>query len=88
MNAIEKVLYKILKSEELIRSTGVTLQNLRRDEDIPQDLFGIQEKEDEKNIVEIVSDEIRKKFGHNILKRASSLKGSGRQRGNLFPGTH
>ncbi len=88
LNIIEPLLYKILKGDEKIRSTGITLHNLRRTEDIPQDLFGTQEKADGNIIIEEVSDRIRRKFGHNSLKRASSLRGSSRSRGNSFPGTH
>ena len=65
----------------------ITLQNLRRSEDVPQDLFGAQKKSEAKDVIERVGDLIRKKFGHNALKRASSLKGQGRKRGNSFPGT-
>lgn len=88
LSTIEPLFSKILIDGELIRSTGITLRNLRRSEDVPQDLFGTQEKADSKNIIEVVSDNIRQKFGHNSLKRASSLRGSGRQRGNSFPGTY
>jgi len=87
LNAIEPVFYKILRKGEMIRSTGITLQNLRRSEDVPQDLFGAQKKSEAKDVIERVGDLIRKKFGHNALKRASSLKGQGRKRGNSFPGT-
>jgi DNA polymerase IV len=84
--AVEQVFKKVLHNE-LIRSTGITLHNLRRTENVPQDLFGIQEKANSKNVIEEVGDTIRQKYGHNALKRASSLKGSGRERGNSFPGT-
>ena len=86
LDAIELIFYKTLVADEKIRSTGITLHNLRRDEDVPQDLFGIQKKADTKNVVEIVADQIKRKFGHNILKRASSLRGTSRQRSNSFPG--
>lgn len=86
LEAIESVFTKVLSGDQ-IRSTGVTLHNLRRSEDVPQDLFGTQAQADSKNIVEEVGDTIRQKFGHNALKRASSLKGSGQERGNSFPGT-
>ena len=88
LNSIEPEFYKILKDGEMIRSTGVTLQSLRRSEDVPRDLFGIQEQSQAKDIIEKIGDSIREKFGHNALKRASSLKGSGKERGNSFPGTH
>jgi len=79
--------FKSLLHGDLIRSTGISLHNLRRIEDVPQDLFGIQEKADAKNTIEEVGDMIRQKFGHNALKRASSLKSTGKERGNSFPGT-
>ena len=88
LNSIEPVFKKLLKNGEKIRSTGVTLHNLCRNEDVPRDLFGTQENADKKNIIEEVGDKIRGKFGQNILKRASSLKGGGRKRGNSFPKIH
>lgn len=88
LNKIEPLLYKLLKSEEKIRSTGITLRNLRRKEEVPNDLFGTQNISESKNIIEEVSDKIRDKFGHNAIKHASSLRGNGRQRGNSFPGVH
>lgn len=88
LNIVEPILYKLLQEDEKIRSTGVTLQNLLRREDIPNDLFGIFDKAESKNIIEEVCDRIRGKFGQNSLKHASSLKGSGRKRGNSFPKPH
>jgi nucleotidyltransferase/DNA polymerase involved in DNA repair len=88
LNKIEPLLYKLLKNEEKIRATGITLRNLRRSEDVPRDLFGTQDISESKNIIEEVSDKIREKFGHNAVKHASSLRGNGRQRGNSFPGIH
>lgn len=88
LNSIEPKLYALLKRGEKIRSTGITLHNLRREEDVPQDLFGIQHNADTKNTIEKVSDLIRNKFGRNSLKRASSLKVKHRERGNSFPGTN
>ncbi len=85
LNIIEPLLHTVLQKNEKIRSTGITLRNLVRREHIPRDLFGIADISETKNILEEVGDSIRKKFGHNSLKRASSLKGSGRQRGNSFP---
>jgi DNA polymerase IV len=85
LNTIESAFHEILVEGEKIRSTGITLHNLIRSEKVPKDLFGIQEKENKKNIVEEVSDKIKEKFGQDVLKRASSMKGSGRKRGNSFP---
>jgi len=88
LNIVEPILYKLLQKDEKIRSTGITLQNLLRRENIPRDLFGIFEKDESKNIIEEVCDGIREKFGQNSLKHASSLKCSGRGRGNSFPKPH
>lgn len=85
LNVIEPIFRNTLERGEKIRATGITLHNLRRNEDVPNDLLGTQENADKKNIIEEVGDKIRGKFGHNALKRASSLKGGGRQRGNSFP---
>ena len=84
LEAIEPVFRNIVSFEK-IRSTGITLCNLRRSEDVPQDLFGIQKSVDAKTIVEKVGDMIRKKFGNAVLKRASSLKSTTKERGNSFP---
>lgn len=88
LNAIEPIFNKLIENEEKIRSTGVTLQNLLRREKIQIDLFGQIDKSEAKNIIEEVGDKIREKFGQNSLKHASSLKGSGRKRGNSFPKPH
>jgi nucleotidyltransferase/DNA polymerase involved in DNA repair len=85
LNAIEPIFMQTIKKGEEIRSTGITLKNLRRAEDVQKDLFGVQESADDKNIINIVGDKIRQKFGNNILKRASSLRGHNRNRGNTFP---
>lgn len=74
LNSIEPEFYKVIKNGEKIRSTGVTFKSLRRSEDVPKDLFGIQEKSQTRDIIERVGDSIRKKFGHNALKHASSFK--------------
>jgi len=88
LNVIEPIFNKLLENKDKIRSTGVTLQNLLRREKIQIDLFGQIGKSEEKNIIEEVGDKIREKFGQNSLKHASSLKGSGRKRGNSFPKFH
>ncbi len=74
LNAIEPVFFKILRRGERIRSTGVILQNLRREEDVPRDLFGLQERSIEKHSVEHVGDVIRDKFGPRALRRAASIQ--------------
>lgn len=73
LDAIEPKLPKLLKGKERIRSTGVVLHNLIRKEDVPLDLFGNQEKAIKNLIVEETADMIRKKFGHNAIKRVASL---------------
>lgn len=83
--ALEPLLPTLLKHGETIRSTGVTLRDLRRIEDVPRDLFGVQETAQEKNIVDEVADKLREKFGHDAVKRASSLKGTNHSCGNSFP---
>jgi len=88
LSSIEPVFYKVLKDGELIRSTGITLMNLCKEENVPRDLFGTQDTANTRSIIEKVGDKIRRKFGQGALKRASSIRGSGRQRGNSFPKTH
>jgi DNA polymerase-4/DNA polymerase V len=86
LNVIEPVFRKILKKGEKIRSTGVTLQNLLRVEDIPDDLFGIQKSATDKLIIEETADKVRAKYGRGAIKRASSLKANQKNRGNSFMG--
>ena len=74
LNALEPKLSKLLKSKEKIRSTGVTLHNLIREENTPIDLFGKQDESNKKLIVEEVADKIRKKYGTDTIKRGTSLK--------------
>ena len=74
LNAIEPKLPKLLNKKERIRSTGVILHNLIREEKVPRDLFGTQEKALKSLVVEEVADKIRKKFGADAIKRAASLK--------------
>ncbi len=73
MALIEPKLIKFLTRKELIRSTGVILHNLTRQEKIPLDLFGRQEKALKKIAIEEAADKIRKKFGRDSIKRAGSL---------------
>ena len=88
LNCLEPIFSELMQEDEMIRSTGITLHNLRRNEEVPRDLFGIQDKSESRNIVEEVSDIIKAKFGNDALKHASSLKGTKRQRGNSFPKPH
>jgi len=85
LNAIEPLFKKVLRTGEKIRSTGVILHELRREEDVPRDLFVKQQKVIANLAVEEVADKMRAKFGHNALKRAASLKGSGKEKDNSFP---
>ncbi len=74
LNAIEPKLLKLLNKKERIRSTGVILSNLTREENVPLDLFGKQDKMLKGLVVEEVADKIRKKYGASAIKRAASLK--------------
>lgn len=85
LNAIEPLLSGVLASGEKIRSTGVILQNLRREEDTPRDLFGVQDNAIDALAVEKAADKMREKFGRDTLRRATTLLGRGGERGNSFP---
>ena len=74
LNTLDTLVSKLLPRGEKIRSTGVTLHNLIRTEDVPFDLFGKQKDIIENNSIEVVADELRKKFGNDAIFRASSLK--------------
>jgi DNA polymerase-4/DNA polymerase V len=74
LNAIEMKLLKLLNKRERIRSTGVILHNLTREENVPLDLFGKQDKALKGLVVEEVADKIRKKYGDSAIKRAASLR--------------
>ncbi len=85
LNALEKDFKKVLKVGEKIRSTGVILHSLRRIEDVPADLFGIQQKENTRRKINKATDAIRKKFGWEAIRPAAALKGGKKERGNSFP---
>ena len=74
LNIIYPLLPKVLLTHEKIRSTGVVLHNLIREEDVPRDLFGKQESAIEQLSIEKVVDKLRKKFGWDAVKHASSIK--------------
>jgi nucleotidyltransferase/DNA polymerase involved in DNA repair len=74
LNAIEEKLLKLLPKRQRIRSTGVILHNLIKEENAPRDLFGKQEKVIKNLVIEEASDRIREKYGKDIIKRLSSLK--------------
>lgn len=76
LNALEKAVHGVLVDGERIRTTGVTLEALRREEDVPRDLFGAQEEIDQRLEVEAIGDAIRAKFGNAALRRAASLQSS------------
>lgn len=73
LNRIEKEVERLLPNENRIRSTGIILHNLIREEKAPLDLFGKQEKSIKTLIIEETADKIRKKYGKDAIKRASSL---------------
>lgn len=73
LNALEPKLPKLLPRRQRIRSTGVILHNLTREEEVPLDLFGKQEKALKNLVVEEVADKIRRKHGSNAIGRAASL---------------
>lgn len=87
LNALEEEFKRILKRGEKIRSTGIMLHNLRRAEDVPDDLFGNQQKENTRRRINKATDAIRKKFGWEAIRPAAALKGGKKERGNSFPGT-
>ncbi len=74
LNAIEPEFPKLLRKRERIRSTGVILQNLLREEKAPLDLFGRQMEALKRTRVEETADKIRKKFGKGSIGRASSMR--------------
>ncbi len=79
--AIEPKISKLLATKRKIRSTGVILHNLIRQENAPRDLFGGQDKAFKNLAVEEVADKIRAKYGHDAIKRASSLGGKNQKKG-------
>ncbi|MEI8130170.1 MAG: hypothetical protein WCG55_01545 [bacterium] len=85
LNALEPYLSRTLAQGQKIRSTGIILHSLQREEDVPRDLFGTQDTAIDQLVVERVADTIRKKFGRGALMRASSQKESIHERGNSFP---
>ena len=86
LNAIEAKVKGMLVESERIRATGITLNDLRREEDVPRDLFGQQDRADQKLAVEAVGDLIRAKFGNGSLRRASSIQASkGRTDSSFHP---
>ena len=85
LNALEPYLAQALAQGTLIRSTGIILHALAREEEVPRDLFGKQESALAQLIVEKVADTVRKKFGRSALMRASSKLGTSHNRGNSFP---
>lgn len=87
LNAVESVFMRTLKYKEEIRSTGITLHNLIRTENVPRDLFGSQNNSISKNIVEKMADKVREKYGHFAVRRASALRSKPKNRGNSLPGS-
>ncbi len=85
LNALEPYLSTVLVRGERIRSTGIILHALLREEDVPRDLFGRQDSAFAQLVIEKVADAVRTKFGRGALMRASSQKVSVHERGNSFP---
>src|SRR6185369_3555807 len=52
LNAIEPKFLQLIPKRQRIRATGVILHNLVREESVPLDLFGKQEKSLKKTIIE------------------------------------
>jgi DNA polymerase-4/DNA polymerase V len=77
LDAIEPKFPKLLARKEHIRSTGIILHNLIREEAVTLDLFGKQEKALKNLIIEETADKIRRKFGPDSIKRAASLRQKG-----------
>lgn len=73
LNTIESKLPKLLTRRERIRSTGVILHNLMREEKVPLDLFGKQERAIKNLTIEETADKLRKKFGPGTIIRGASL---------------
>lgn len=73
LDAIEEKFPKILKKNERIRSTGVILFNLARQEEIPMDLFGGQKNAMKKLAIEEAADKIRRKYGNETIRRVATL---------------
>ncbi len=74
LDAIEPKFLKTLPKNQRIRSTGIILHDLVRQEKVPLDLFGRQAKAIKKLAIEEAADEIRRKHGAEAIKRAASLK--------------
>ena len=85
LGKLEPFFAQALRRGEKIRSTGVILHDLRREEDVPRDLFGRQDEADEHRAIERAGDKIRAKFGRGALKLAASLRGSGKEMDSSFP---
>lgn len=61
--------------EQPLRSIGVKVSSLRDEDSIIQaDLFGVEEKRRESKILDKTIDDIREKYGYNIIKRCCLLK--------------
>jgi DNA polymerase IV len=73
LDALEPKFSKLLPRGERIRATGVMLHNLKREEEVPLDLFGEQTKQLKNLVIEEAADKIRQKHGAGAIKRAASL---------------
>jgi DNA polymerase IV len=77
LNAIESKFPKLVTRRERIRSTGVILHNLVREENVPLDLFGKQSKILKRVVVEEAADKIREKYGPGAIQHAVTLQKKG-----------
>ncbi|MEI7765550.1 MAG: DNA polymerase IV [bacterium] len=75
LDMLESKFSKILPKRKQIRSTGIILHNLLREEGVTFDLFGKQEKAIKNLVIEKMADKIRGKYGIDAIKRLSSLRG-------------
>ena len=84
LNELEEKFLELLVPGEKIRSTGAILHNLRRVDDVPRDLFGVQQASIKRLAVEEAADKIREKYGHSSIRRAASLKTERHNRDTSF----
>ncbi len=74
MKYVEFEFSKIMKKNIKYRSTGITLQNLRRKDSFSEDLFGMQRNVFLKEPILKAVDILRETYGTNILFLGASMK--------------
>ncbi len=74
LRELKPVIGRIYEKGLRYKSTGLTLLNLKREQDIPHDLFGAQDIHDEDRKYLKVIDNLNHKFGSWSVMHASSLK--------------